>query len=557
VEVGMTLTALPNFKRNASRFKEIVWVFFKYGLIDWLESHDSEFIKNLLKRDKAGVTAELTYEARVRLALTELGTTFIKLGQIMSTREDMVRSALAKELSQLQSNTPADAPDVVIATFTAEIGSPPADIFAEFNAQAIASASIGQIHEARLKDGQAVVVKIQHEGIEKKVINDLDILMILAELAEKLDERLLLYQPRKTLDEFRKSLLRELDFLREQKNSRRIARCFAQNDALHIAKTYPEISSRRVLTQERLYGFSVADKDRLAQEGVDTLNMAMQGARIFTDMIFRDGFFHADPHPGNIWALNDGRIGLLDFGMVGRLDDHSREDLEEMLLAAVNRDTERMTDFVLRIGTTTLSIDRNGLRNDIGEFVDEYVSDSLKDFDLAGALRGLTKIIRDYRIILPSNMSLFLKVLIMLEGTSRMLNRDFNLVEMLKPYLEKKIHKKYSPERLLQRLGRSFRDWDRLLDMLPNQLVKILHQLRDGKFDINLEHRRLDSIVNRLVYGILTAALFVGSCQILDQQIPPLYAGVSILGASGCLVSLFLMVQLFRAIKKTGNLDGR
>jgi len=215
-----------------------------------------------------------------------------------------------------------------------------------------------------------------------------------------------------------------------------------------------------------------------------------------------------------------------------------------------------MTEFVLRIGTATRSIDRHGLRNDISEFVDEHVSDSLKDFDLDGALRGLTKIIRDHRIILPSNMSLFLKVLIMLEGTSRTLNRDFNLVELLKPYLEKKTLWKYSPEILLKRLGRSFRDWDRLLDMLPGQLVKILQQLRDGRFDIYLEHRRLDSIVNRLVYGILAAALFMGSCQIMDQKIPPVFADVSIWGASGCLVSLFMMVQLFRAIKKTGSLEG-
>lgn len=553
----MQLTALPQFKRNASRFKEIVVVFFKYGLVDWLDTYEPDFIKKLFKRNQTDELDGVAYEARVRMALTELGTTFIKLGQIMSTREDIVRPALAKELSLLQSSTPADPPDRVIATFTDEIGSVPELVFSSFNPLAMASASIGQIHEACLMDGQPVVVKIQHQGIEQTVINDLDILMLLAELAEKLDERLLLYQPQKTLSEFRRSLLRELDFQRERKNLERIAKNFSQNEALHIAKTYPEFSSRRVLTQERLYGYSIADRKRLEDEGVDTLEMAKQGAQIFTDMIFRDGFFHADPHPGNIWALDDGKIGLLDFGMTGRLDDHGREDLEELLLAAVNRDSGRMTDYVLRLGNPTREIDRNALRSDLSEFVDEYVGDSLKDFDLEGALDGLTQIIREHRIILPANISLLLKVLIMLEGTSRMLDRDFNLVEQLKPYLEKNIRRKYSPERLLQRLRRSLRDWERLLDVLPGQLTQIVQQLRDGDFDVNLKHRRLDSTVNRLVHGILTAALFVGSCQILDQRIPPLVAGISVFGAAGCLVALFLMFQLFRAIRKTGDLDGR
>ncbi len=551
------LTALPQFKRNAARFREIVAVFLKYGLADWLETYEPEFIKNLRKKGKNAVSANLTQEARIRMALTELGTTFIKFGQIMSTREDIVRPSLAKELAQLQSSTPADPPEIVIAKITTEIGSPPEELFDDFNSQAIASASIGQIHQARLKDGTPVVVKVQHDGIEQKVTTDLDILMTLAEIAEKLDEKLLLYQPRKTLAEFRRSLLRELDFLREQKNLEQFARNFADDSTVHLPRTFPEMSSRRVLTQEKLEGFSIADRQRLQQEDIDTKKIAKEGAQLFLEMIFRDSFYHADPHPGNIWYLNDGRIGLLDFGMVGRLDVHTRDDLEELLLAAVKRDSIRVTDVVLRIGSVTKGIDRKGLRAEISDFVDEYVSHSLKDFDLSGAIRGLIRIIREYRIILPSNISLLLKVLVMLEGTSRLLNRDFNLVELIKPYLEKSIHKKYSPEKLLQRIQQTYRDWDRLLDMLPKQLTEILQQVRDGCFDVYLEHRRLDTIVNRLVYGIMTAALFLGSCQLLGRQIPPLLKGVSIFGAAGGLLSLFLGFQLFRAIKKSGNLGGR
>jgi ubiquinone biosynthesis protein len=254
----MKLANLPQFKRDADRFREIVSVLAKYDLADWLETHEPEFIKHLRKKGKNDKFAELTHEARIRMAFTELGTTFIKLGQIMSTREDVVGPALAKELTQLQSSTPADPPEVVIATFTTEIGSPPEEHFSEFDSQAIASASIGQVHNARLHDGQPVVVKIQHEGIERKVSSDLDILMVLAELAEKFDANLLLYQPRRTLAEFRRSLLRELDFMREEKNLELFARNFANDDTVHIPRAFPEITTRRVLTLERLEGFSIA-----------------------------------------------------------------------------------------------------------------------------------------------------------------------------------------------------------------------------------------------------------------------------------------------------------
>jgi ubiquinone biosynthesis protein len=552
----MKLMNLPQFRRDAARFREIVAVLAKYGLANWLEDHEPGFIQ---KRPHAGAHAEsagTSHEARVRMAFTDLGTTFIKLGQIMSTREDLVGPALAGELAKLQSSTPADPPEVVATTFAGEIGSPPEKVFAEFDFHAVASASIGQIHFARLSDGQPVVVKIQHAGIERKIIADLDILMTLAQLAEKVDADLLLYQPRLTLSEFRRSLLREIDFSRELKNLEQFARNFAKDESVRIPRAFAEMSTRRVLTMERLEGFSIADKQRMRQEGIAIQKVAVQGARIFLDMIFRDKFYHADPHPGNIWIQPDGRIGLLDFGMVGRLDVHTSEDLEEMLLAAVHRDAERITEFVLRIGIVPDQIDRSGLQDDISAFVDEYVPDVLNDFDLSGALRGLTRIVRDYHVMLPSKISLLLKVLIMLEGTSRTLSRNFNLAELLKPYQTKLLQQKYSPQMLLRRIQRTYREWERLLDMLPGQLTDTLQHARDGRFNIHLEHRRLDTIVNRLVYGILTAALFLGSCQLLGRKIPPLVADVSVLGAGGCLIAVLLGIQLFKAIRNSGSLDG-
>ncbi|UCG13537.1 MAG: AarF/ABC1/UbiB kinase family protein [Deltaproteobacteria bacterium] len=550
----MKLRSLPQFTRNARRFTEIVSILTKHGLANWIAESDPEFLKGLFKSSRGVRLSGLTHEARIRLAITELGPTFIKLGQILSTRADLVGSSLAKELSALQSDAPADTPDVVRTTLESELGKSAEELFADFDDRASASASIGQVHLAKLHLGPAVVVKVQHEGIEEKVTTDLDILMALAELAEKYNPELRLYQPRAMVAEFRRNLLRELDFRREQRNIEQFVRNFEGDPTIHIPTPYPELSARRILTMEKLEGFSISKIDLLRKEGIDTKELARRGANVFLDMIFRDRFYHADPHPGNIWVLAGGNIGLLDCGMVGRLDDQTQEEIEEVLLAAVQRDAIRLTDYVIRLGSVPQDLDRDALRRDLDEFIEEYGGQSLKVFDLSGALNGMAEIIWRYRIILPPAISSLLKALVMLEGTSRLLDRDFSLAELLEPYQAKAVQRRFSPQRLFYKLQRSYKDWDRFINMLPRDLGEILQRVREGKFDIHLEHRRLDATVNRLVYGILTAALFLGSCQLLGRQIPPLLGGISILGAAGCLLAAALGFRLFRAIKKSGDL---
>ena len=550
----MNLSSLPQFSRNTKRFTEIVSILGKYGLANWISEGDPDFLKGLFKSSDGINLAELTESVRIRMALTELGPTFIKLGQILSTRADLVGPDLADELVELQSDTPADPPEAVREMIEEELGEPADVIFAEFEDRAMASASIGQVHRATLHSGEHVVVKVQHSGIEEKVTTDLDILLALAELAEMYDASLRSYQPKATVAEFRRNLLRELDFNRERRNLDQFSRNFAKNKMIHIPKPYPEFSARRVLTMEKLEGVTVANVERLKQEGIDTKALAERGADMYINMIFRDRFFHADPHPGNIWVLEGGVLGLLDCGMVGRIDDYTREEVEGMLLSAVERDANQLTEFVIRIGSIPEGLDRNTLRADIDEFVSEYIGQSMQDFDLSGAVDKLTGIIRQHHILLPPALASLLKVLVMLEGTSRSLNRDFSLIELLKPYYAKAMQRKMSPERLLKRLQRSYRDWERLLNMLPYELTEILSRIRDGKFNVYLEHRRLDPIVNRLVYGILTAALFVGSSLILKQNIPPTINGVSVFGAAGCLTALVLGFHLLRAIKKSGDL---
>jgi ubiquinone biosynthesis protein len=550
----LKLGTLIQFSKNAPRFQEIVGTLARYGLANWIKENDPQFLKDLLKSSKGDQITEMSPEVRVRMALTELGTTFIKFGQILSTRADLIGPAMAKELTKLQADVPPDDEAVVRETVETELGKPLETLFAEFDLEAMGSASIGQVHRAELHGGETVVVKVQHAGIEPKVVNDLEILKALAELAERYDPDLRLYQPRATVADFSRTLLRELDFRRELRSHSQFQQNFADSEWVHMPNTYPELSSRRVLTMEMLVGFSIAETNRLAEENIDTKNFAHQGANIYLEMIFRDRFFHADPHPGNIWVLPGGKLGLLDCGMTGRLDSEMREELEGLLLAAVDNDPERLTDHVYRIATVPQSVDRNALRRDIDDFLAEYVNVSVDDLDLSAALDTFTDILRTHHILLPAGISLLIRVLVMLEGTSRLLDRNFSLAELIQPYAVKSIQRRYSPEKILQQAKDTYRDWDRVLKILPRELFDILIRIREGRFDVSIEHRRLEKVVTWLVHGMLSAALFLGGSMILSREIRPTIGGISVLGASAAVLGLLLGYRLIRAMKRSGDL---
>jgi len=550
----MKLSTLSQFSKNAARFKEIVGTMAKYGLANWIKENDPQFIKNLLKSSQGRSITDMSPEVRLRMALTELGTTFIKLGQILSTRADLIGPLMAEELGKLQANVPPDAEPVVRQTVENELGKPLDALFAEFDLKAMGSASIGQVHRAKLHSGHTVVVKVQHAGIESKVINDLEILKTLAEMSERYDPDLRLYQPRATVVDFSRSLLQELDFHRELRSLKQFQQNFADNAWVHIPDTYPEFSSQRVLTMEMLVGFSIAKTDRLTEENVDTQEFVHRGANMYLEMIFRDRFFHADPHPGNIWVLNDGKLGLLDCGMTGRLDSEMREELEGMLLAAVDNDPDRLTDHVYRIATVPQSSDRNALRRDIDDFLSEYVNVSIDGLDLRNALNRFTGILRTHRILLPTGISLLIRVLVMLEGTSRLLDRNFSLAELMQPYAVKSFQRRYSPDKLLQQIKHTYRDWDRVLKILPRELFDLLIRIREGRLDVSIEHRHLEKVVKWLVHGILSAALFMGGAMILSQGIPPTLGGISIIGAGTAVLGLLLGFHLVRAMHKLGDL---
>lgn len=550
----MKLHTFSQFSSNAFRFRTIVKVFAKYGLANWVREKDPEFIKGLFTNSEGVKLAGLPLAIRLRMALTELGPTFIKLGQMLSTRADLVGPDIAAELSKLQSDTPPDSKEQVTLTLESELGKPLDDIFVEFDFTPLGSASIGQVHKACLHDGRTVVVKIQHRDIEKNISADMDILASLARLAEKHDPELLLYQPQAMVEGFKKNLFKELDYNRELRNMEVFARNFADNEKVHIPIGYGEFSSKRILTMEMLNGFSIGNAEKLQSCGCDTKALAGIGANMYLDMVFRDRFFHADPHPGNIWVLPGNRIGLLDFGMVARLDDRLHDAIEDILLAVAENDPAELTDQIIRICNLPPEFDRNRLQADLDDFLSEYINQSLQELDIAAVLNNLTAIIRDHHLVLPTGLSMLIRVLIMLEGSSQLLDRDFNLRDLILPYTHKMVARRLAPKRFAHRMGKSLKDWNRILSMLPRDLEGILDRMRQGRFDVQLEHRHLDAVVNRMVYGIVSGAVFLGGCMVLSSEVPPLVRGVSVIGVAIISVGCFLAFRLFRAVGQSGNL---
>jgi len=551
----MRFPPLERLERNAKRLGEIVGVLAKYGLADWLKGVNLSWIQARLRSVDGQKISTLDTAKRVRLAFTELGTSFIKLGQVLSTRSDLVGPAVARELTKLQSDAPADTFESIRATITAELGQSPEEIFAEFELEPMASASIAQVHRARLKTGEDVVVKIQHAGIEDTINPDLEIVAVLAELAEKHAPQLRLYRPVDTVRQFRRTLTRELNFHYELQNLDTFSRHFKGDATVRFPKPFRDYSAKRVLTMEQLHGIQGTDLEASTNPDLDRNAFARHGANVYLEMIFRDSFFHADPHPGNLMLLPGNVVGILDCGMAGHLDEDLRDDIESLLVAAFENDAVHLTEVVLRLGDAPEECPRDRLRGDLEEYLVDYVNRPLADLDISAALNGLVEIIYRYSIALPSGFLLLLRTLVVLEGTSRLLSPEFSLAELMRPFYLKTVRRRFAPKKLATKLRRAYRDWDRLLGMLPRDLGEVLTRLRNGTFRVHLEHRHLDPVVNRLVLGILTAAVFLGSSLLWSMKALPTIHGVSIFGAAGYLLSVYMGWRLYRAVKKSGDVS--
>ncbi|MDY3561749.1 AarF/ABC1/UbiB kinase family protein [Gemmata sp. JC673] len=558
----LNLTDIPRLARSASRLAEIARVLAKYGLAGALARLDYRFVRRWTAGTELHRLADRPWEVRVRLVLTELGTTFIKFGQVLSTRRDLIGPALGDELATLQSHVPADPFSVTRATVETELRQPLEVLFAAFEPEPLASASIGQVHRAVLRDGRKVAVKVQHPGITHRVENDLAILAELAALAEEYLPEFKAYRPVAVVAEFERVLTRELDFRRELRHLQLFRQAFAHDPGVRFPEPHPSLSSGRVLTMELFEGVPFNRPDEVRAAGGDFEALARAGAKAFLDMIFRDGLFHADPHPGNLLFLppvgnRPAAIGLIDVGMVGRIDERLRATIDRGVGAVLVKDAATVTELIVQAGDVPAGFDAGALEGEVADQLAFYHGMPLEQFELGTALNELTDAIRRYHVMLPAPVALLLRVLVMLEGTGRLLAPGFNLLELLDPYKQASVRKKLSPRRLLRRFVGAVGEWDDLVRGLPRQLSGVMRMVQRREVGVELSHRHLEPSVNRLVFGMMVSALFVGSALLWAFKAEPLVRDVSVFGLLGCVVSALLGYRLFRAIQHSGKLEER
>lgn len=538
------MSLLPEqLSRHARRAAEVGGILAKYGLADWLSGSNFTLPRRLLTGLDGVPLTDQTRPTRIRMAASELGTTFIKLGQVLSTRPDLVGWEIADELTKLQTEAPPDPADVSKETIATELGRPVEEVFASFIDAPLASASIAQVHHAVLHDGTPVVVKVQHPGIQGRILADLEILMLLAELAERSSE-LKRYQPVAVVSEFHRSLLRELDFGRELRNIEEFTANFTGNRTVHFPRVRPELSTARVLTMQLLEGHRLQDATALDALPVSRDELARRGAVVWMDMIFRDGFYHADPHPGNIMIMADGTLGIMDCGMVGRIDEGLRESVEEMLLGVATHDAPLLAATLMRICTPPADFREEAFISDLSDFISFYGSQPIERFQLGNALNEIARCISRYRLVLPGGIAQIIKVMVMLDGTAKLLSPRINLIEIIAPYRHKIAQRQMSPRRQWRKLHRLISEWSHLARTVPRSVSELLRQVQDGQFDVHLEHRRLEPSVNRLVMGMVSSALFLGSSLLLSNRVPPMLGEHSIPGSVGCIVSGLLGLRL-------------
>lgn len=494
-----------------------------------------------------------------KLVLEELGPTFIKFGQILSLRRDILSEEFVRELEKLQDNVPPFSVEHSRQEILSQFGKPVENLFASFDEKPLAAASIGQVHRAQLLDGRDVVVKIQRPGIKQIVETDLNILMNLAKLLERYMPEARLYDPVGMVEEFAKSIRRELDFRIEGRSADKFRELFKGSRTIFVPEVIWDLSGLHVLTIEYKVGKKVTEVVGDIQYRHD---LAKRFNESYLIQIFEHGFFHADPHPGNIFFLDDGRICFHDFGIMGYMDDEMVDHLSNLFLAFMDKDTVRMIDVYLEVGIITGDVDMRSLKRDISDFLERYYGIPLKEFSFAEFMAGLIAIGRRHQIKAPTELLLFGKTFMTVESVVRTLDPDFNLVENIRPYTQVLLRKRlFEPSRIYRDIMKGGMEINNILRNLPHDLRNILRRLKEGRIELDVKHDKLedlelhiDKASNRLSFSLIIAAIIVGSSIIMQTQMGPLILGFPIMGAIGYLVAGFLGLWLVWAILRSGRL---
>ncbi|MGD9288060.1 MAG: AarF/ABC1/UbiB kinase family protein [Desulfobacterales bacterium] len=551
--------------RHLNRYRQILTILFKYGFGDLLEMlRIDQYIEvglQMISKKRPVRIGRLTKPQGLRMAFEELGPTYIKLGQILSTRPDLIPMEFIKELSKLQDNVPAFAFEQVRQTIRTEFDCSPEELFDHLDDEPLASASIGQVHRAVLKDGEVVAVKFQRPGIRKIIEIDLEIMLHLATLAERHIEELSFHRPVKIVEEFARTLEKEIDYKTEATNMERAASHFLKDPYVYIPKVFREATTPRVLTTEFIDGIKISNIDALEAAGLDRKIITARGADLVLKQVFDHCFFHADPHPGNIFVLPGNVICLLDFGMAGIVDRQTRDDFVDLLESIVNRNEARAAQVLLKLTYREVEPDRRQLERDVADFMGRHLYKPLKDIELGKLLHQLLELATDFRLRIPADIFLMMKALSTVEGVGRMLDPEFDMIARSTPFITRVKLERFKPERIVNDVYDLGYQLLQFLRQFPNQMLELTNLIRQEKLRLQIEHRGLetmlvthDRISNRISFSILIAALIIGSALIVISETPPLVYGISLIGILLFFAAAIMGIWLLVAILRKGRL---
>jgi len=471
--------------QHRRRLNEIASVLVHHGLAAWAARGAGiagvEPVEHLINRVISPDELEMSEGQRLRGALTELGTTFIKFGQMLSLRPDMVGEDIATELAKLQASVPPDAPGVAQATVEGDLGRSVAKLYGSFEPEPFASGSVAQVHRATLRDGTPVAVKVLHAGADTKVRDDVELMRAIAEYLEAEDPQLAQLRPTVIVAEFAAMVRAAIDLGQELANLQRFHSNFADEPDVVVPTPYPDLSGPRVLTMAMVSGSPVTDRASVEQSGWDVDALVHRSSEVYLEMIFRDGLYHADPHPRNFLLPDGGHLAILDFGDVGQITSQRRRQLEELVIAVGTRNVDALIDVVVELTTPPPEADLVALRSDIELWLNRYFLAEVAQLDINGIMRTGMALLHDHQLVLPADLALLFRVLLNLQGLGRGVGTEVRVSELLRPYLAQMMADRFDPRRLARQVGRSVRSWEHFVTGLPDELQAVLDQVKAGK----------------------------------------------------------------------------
>ncbi len=547
--------SIPHTWRHLKRYNQVISVLIKYGFSDLVEAARKDLItrfgEKFIPHGRKFKTGSLSRSERIRLALDELGPTFVKLGQILSLRPDIIPAEIAAELTKLQDAVtplPFDTIDKVIRT---ELNGDPEKVFREIQPEPLAAASIAQVHKGFLITGEPVAIKVQRPGIGLTIETDVEILHDLAVILQNYFLEKFALDALAFIAEFDRSIHRELDFIQEGRNLKRFRQFFSGDEKIFIPSFYAEYSTTRLLVMDYVEGIKASEIDRLEAAGISRQIVAERGVQVSFRQIFEFGFFHADPHPGNLMVLPGNIIAPIDFGMVGQIDEVTIDNLGNVILGILKKDVTRTLRALEDLTDTDLSHAIYTLRIDLNTLINNYSDMPLKDLQLSALMEDFFGMVRKYSLRIPPHLALMLKALVTVEGLARILYPEFDVLAALKPYIQKITLRRFDPHRLLRDGSLVLDDFSGLITDLPRKLRAIVNKAAEGNFAIQFQHRNLEHLIeefhraaNQVSLALVLAALIVGSSLAVLVSTGPKLFGYSLIGVIGYAIAIVIGLKL-------------